>query len=334
MVVTSSEPGNLPEHDTWRGARVERMPMHSPLYRNDVRAVARVRTRLAALKREFGPDVVHVHLADAAVLFHMLTEAETPAPVVVTVHSALAAAQAAPQTVLQRAITAAAWVTGCSRSMLDQTLHTVPEVASRSSVILNGMDTDRIAATPAPSGPPSVLLLGRLVEEKGFDVGLRACALVHQSRPDLRVRLVGDGPERDRLLSLVVELGLEGAVEHTGRIPMGDVPSMLSRSNVVVIPSRYDEPFGLVAVEAGLAGRPVIASARGGLPEVVVDGVNGLLVPDDDPRALANALLRVLADPALAADFGRAGRVRAEHEFSLERHVNAFEDLYDRLLRS
>ena len=332
-MLTSTEPGDLAEEEIWRGAAVHRVPMHSPLYRQDVSRITQARLKITAFKRELTPDVLHVQMADGSVFFHTLTEAAYTGPTVVTVHSALAAAEAREGTPMHRVLTAADWVTGCSQSMLEQTRRVVPAIASRSSVVLNGMDTKRITVSSLPFDPPTVLLLGRLVEEKGFDVGLRACVEVVSVVPGVRILVAGDGPARSNLLALVDELGLAEVVEWLGAVSLDDVPAVLGRATVVAVPSCYEEPFGLVAVETGLAGRPVVASAVGGLPEVVEDGVNGLLVAPGDPAALARALLTVLGDRELAARLGTAGRARAERDFGLGRHVDAFETLFDRLIR-
>jgi glycosyltransferase involved in cell wall biosynthesis len=329
-VLTSSEPQGLPPTDDWHGVPVYRFPLHSPIYRNEVRRLAEVRTAVAARKVAFAPDVVHVHLADAAVLYHVLTESAYPAPAVVTVHSAIAA-EAQPGTVLHRGLLDADIVTACSRSMLDQVVAAVPEVAARGRVVLNGIDTARIDASPLPEGDPCVLLLGRFVPDKGLDVGVRAVAALVEEFPTLRVLLVGDGVERAALLALADELGIAARVEAPGALPPHAVADVFARATVVAVPSRYPEPFGLVAVEAGLAGRPVVASAAGGLPEVVDDGVTGLLVPQEDPAALAGALARVLRDRELATQLGAAGRARALEQFAMSRHTDEFEALYREL---
>ena len=331
-VLTSCEPAGLPEHDDWHGVEIHRFPLHSPLYRNDVRALARVRSAFGAARAAFAPDVTHVHLADGAVLYHVLTRQVHPTPTVLTVHSAIAASEAHEGTVLHTAMLGADVVTACSRSLLDTALAAVPAIAPHARVVLNGIDPTRIDPTPLPEGDPVVLLVGRHVPDKGLDVGLRAVASLVGEFPGIRVLLVGHGPEHDALLALAAELGIADRVEAPGALPSDEVAAAYERASVVAVPSRYPEPFGIVAVEAGLAGRPVVASAAGGLPEVVVDGVNGLLVPQDDPAALAGALARVLRDRDLATDLGTRGRARAVEQFSMARHTDEFSAIYRELV--
>lgn len=330
-MIASSEPGDLPPFEHWHGVPVHRVPFHTPLARNEVRRIADVRRQVATHKGTFGPDVVHVHLADASVLYHVLTERDHPCPTVVTVHSAIAASEARPSTVLHRALVSADVVTACSRSMLDQVLAAVPEIESRSRVVLNGIEPARIRSTPMPSGEPRVLFVGRLVHDKGFDVGLRATAALLGEFPTLRVALVGDGPERSALLALAAELGLGDHLEHRGALPLDQVTRAYEAATLVVVPSRYPEPFGIVAVEAGLARRAVVASAAGGLPEIVVHEETGLLVPPDDPAALAEAIRRVLRDDALARRLGAAGRARMLEHFTMARHAEQMEALFEDL---
>lgn len=331
-VLTSSEPQGLPERDDWYGAEIHRFALHSPLYRNDVRSLARVRSAFGAARAAFAPDVTHVHLADGAVMYHVLTRGVHPTATVLTVHSAIAASEARDGTVLHNALLGADVVTACSQSMLDRVTTVVPDVESRARVVLNGIDTTRIDPTPLPAGPPCLLLVGRHVPDKGLDVGLRAAALLTGEFPDLQVLLVGNGHEHAALLGLADELGIADRLEATGALPSDAVAACYERATVVAVPSRYPEPFGIVAVEAGLAGRPVVASAAGGLPEVVQDGVNGLLVPQDDPAALAAALAHVLRDRELAGALGAAGRTRAVQRFSMARHTDELESIYRALV--
>ncbi len=144
---------------------------------------------------------------------------------------------------------------------------------------------------PPPEEPPHVLYVGRLSEEKGVRV-------LAEAAEDLPLVVVGDGPLRDLLPQAV------------GFVPPAELGPWYERASVVVVPS-LREGYGMVAREAMAHGRPVVASAVGGLLDAVEDGVTGLLVPPGDPTALRVALDRLLADPALAARLGASGRARA-----------------------
>jgi glycosyltransferase involved in cell wall biosynthesis len=165
-----------------------------------------------------------------------------------------------------------------------------------------------LPARPDPAGEPTLLCVGRLAAEKGHDVLLRARA---RMRAAARVVLVGGGREEPRLRALSGELGIG---EHLEWIPyLEDLGPAFARAHLAVQPSRR-ESFGLAALEALARGVPVVGSRVGGLPEVV--GEAGLLVPPDDPQALAEALDRGLADPALRARWAQAGVTRARTVFS------------------
>jgi glycosyltransferase involved in cell wall biosynthesis len=178
----------------------------------------------------------------------------------------------------------------------------------------------RIFRPPAerPAGPPRVGSVRALERIYGLDVLLRAAALVRAQIPDLRVRLVGDGAERGRLAALADELGLRQAVEWRGRVPLAALPGELAALHVFAAPSRVPEAFGVALLEAQACGVPVVASAVGGLPEVVAHGETGQLVPPEDAAALAAALADLLRDAERRRAMGQAARrfVLARYEWS------------------
>jgi glycosyltransferase involved in cell wall biosynthesis len=166
-----------------------------------------------------------------------------------------------------------------------------------------------------PRDVPVLLSTARLARQKGIDIAIRAL-------PDDAVLVVlGEGPERAALESLARELGVADRVFLLGRVP--DVAAWLQRATVYVHPARW-EGFGLGVLEAMHAGLPVVASQVSSLPELVVDGETGYLVPADDPRALSDAILRALDQPQL----GTAGRERAVSEFSVARMADRHAALY------
>jgi glycosyltransferase involved in cell wall biosynthesis len=191
----------------------------------------------------------------------------------------------------------------------------------------------RIRPEPAVgSQRRGVAFVGRLVEKKGPADLLRAMALVPEELRQGPVRLVGTGPLQAELRALAAELGV--AAEFTGRLSSDQVAGVLSGAAVFCTPSRTGsdgdaEGLGMVFLEAATAGLPVVSYRHGGVPEAVVDGVTGLLADEGDVTGLAAGLTRVLADPALAAELGRQGRLRVVREFDVVRQTALLEDLYD-----
>jgi glycosyltransferase involved in cell wall biosynthesis len=208
--------------------------------------------------------------------------------------------------------------------------------ATRRSLVAAGINPVRVvwngvpprSARPPLSPPPTVVFAGRLVREKGVDVLLRAFAKVATRLPDARLRLIGDGPERGRLSELVDRLGLASRVEMLGHLSRADMERHCSAAWVQAVPSRWAEPFGLVAAEAMMRGTATIASASGGLAELIQDGRTGLLAPPDDVDTLAVLLLRLLGDRELAHQLGMAGRAFAREHLSQAACVDRFVELY------
>jgi glycosyltransferase involved in cell wall biosynthesis len=207
--------------------------------------------------------------------------------------------------------------------------------------IYNGIDLARFAPGPPPPGlrealglPPGgpvVGSVGRFVAYKGYDHLLDAARLVSETMPEVRWVLVGDGELRETLEAQRRRLGLEGIVRFAGW--QERVADYVALFDLFVLPS-LGEHFGRVLLEAMAMAKPVVATRAGGVPEIVLDGQTGLLVPPADPAALAAAIVALVQDGARAERMGAAGRRRVVSEFSLARHVEAVEAVYRELLRS
>lgn len=170
---------------------------------------------------------------------------------------------------------------------------------------------------------------GRLVPMKGIVHLIRALALVRQRVPDVRLYIAGSGPEQPALESEARSLGILDAVTFLGW--RGDLPRVLKSWDLYVQPSVM-EPFGVAAMEAMAAGLPVVATAAGGLPELVEEGRTGRLVPPANPTLLADRIAELLLNPEQRKTLGTAGRARVREKFSVQRMVAAISDLYDQLL--
>jgi glycosyltransferase involved in cell wall biosynthesis len=197
------------------------------------------------------------------------------------------------------------------------------------------VDTQRFRPQPPPPDEPLRLLaVGRLVEKKGFAVLIRATARL--SVP-FRLRIIGDGPERERLAAEINAVGLAGCVTLGGGQTHAELPQEYAGAHVVVVPSVVDragDRDGLpnVVLEAMASGRPVVASDVGAISSAITSGHSGLLVPPGDTTALAAALERLAREPALRQELGGNGRARVERDFELractERFCRFLESVY------
>lgn len=175
---------------------------------------------------------------------------------------------------------------------------------------------------------PMIVSVGRLVEKKGFDYLLKAMVLLKARGVSPRCVLIGDGPERTKLHAMVKSLGLSDCVTFTGALPNDKVLEFFGSENILVSPSVYardGERDGIptVLTEALLCEMPVVSTRISGIPELVEDGLNGILVPERDECALADAIQKLLENPELRKEYGRPGREKVQAEFNVGRSSQA-----------
>jgi len=203
--------------------------------------------------------------------------------------------------------------------------------ASRIHVIPNGVNLDQISGERTPRPLQTIVTVANLRKEKAHEVLFAAAAQLFPRHPSLGVKVVGDGPRAQELRDVAASFGLADRIAFLGH--REDVPALLAEADLFVLPSR-SEAFPNSVIEAMAAGLPVIASAVGGLLELVDSGRTGLLVPPDDPAALARAVEAVLAAPDSARAMGDAAREEISRRYSFDRMVQAFEELYVRQLHA
>jgi glycosyltransferase involved in cell wall biosynthesis len=200
-------------------------------------------------------------------------------------------------------------------------------------LVFNGTDLRRFSPGENGSrpdsrfGPNMIFACRQLFPRKGIRFLLEAGAALKPQFPDLKIVVAGDGFERPDLMRLADELGIASDVTFLGWVPNADLPQYYRAAAISVIPS-LEEGFGIPAAEAMGCEVAVIASDAGGLPEVVEDGVTGLVVPRGDARALAQAMGSLLADPQRRRRMGLAGRERALRLFDWDRSAQQFEEIY------
>ena len=229
------------------------------------------------------------------------------------------------------------------RSLIEQ--FRVPE--ERIHRVYNGIDVGYYAASPSadtlemwcrhwrlPARQPVVGAIGRLAagRVKGFDTLLVAAHLLKPTFPDLQVVIVGDGPRRPFLEDVAERLRVQDRTHFLGEIQ--DIRVPLACMDVFVFTSRWPEAFGLTLIEAMAAGKPIVATRAGAVPEILQHGVNGWLVPPDQPAALAEGISRLLSDPVHARDLGRQARARVHEQFTIEHMVESVEAVYRETLQA
>jgi glycosyltransferase involved in cell wall biosynthesis len=204
------------------------------------------------------------------------------------------------------------------------------------SLIYNGVDLQRYNHQQPcctlhedysiPESSPIVGVVARLEAEKGHRTLLDAWPAVQAVHPEAWLLIVGEGSERNALEAQAAGLGIAQRVVFAGR--REDVPAVTAALDVAVLPS-YREAQGLSVLEAMALSRPVVASRVGGIPEMIEDGVSGLMVPPNDPGALAGAINRLLSDHPFADTVARRGHDLVHERFCIELMVNAVETIYD-----
>ena len=308
-------------------------------WKYDPRPVLRLRRALVAGRF----DILHAHLFLANVAARAAGRA-AGVPVIITSHHDTDVWMRAPHRLVERVTSG--WsdlVVTCSEAVRRYAIERHRLSAARVRTLRNaievpmalpGAEARAAVRRDLGAGADEILIatLGRLDEpKKGLATFLEAAARVAAAEPRARFCLVGEGPARTALERRARELRLEGRLSLAGE--RRDVFQILSGVDVFVQPSLW-EGFGLTVIEAMAAARPVVASRVGGVPEVLRDGIDGLLVPPGDPHALAQAILRLARDPDLAARLGAAGRARACSEFGIDGLVEATMRIYDELLEA
>jgi glycosyltransferase involved in cell wall biosynthesis len=293
--------------------------------------------------RDFGPDVIHVHwwFPGGMTVWPRLSKR---VPYVMTSHGT--------DLFLVDRVPAAAKLAGpIFRAAAEVTVISTPLVeraerlgVPRPRITVIPMPIDRAVATALerplqPSRDRATLLfVGRLIERKGAAFAIEAlAALVREGRP-VRLVVVGEGPEGDALMLLADALGVSDRVEMTGALSPADVRVRYENGGIFVMPAVTDwkgeqEGFGMVIVEAMAYGLPVVASRSGGIPDIIRDGDNGLLVPERDVPALAGAIARLLDDSSLADGLAKHARDDVRDRFAPARIATAFDIVYRRAVR-
>jgi glycosyltransferase involved in cell wall biosynthesis len=227
----------------------------------------------------------------------------------------------------------------CASSELRELLIGLGAPESKLRVHRLGIDVDAFRRGARDASRVRVAMIGRFVNKKGFEYGLRAFAHAAASRPALELYLVGDGEREGALRELTRTLGIAERVTFTGALPSRDVARLLGETDVLLAPSvvdaRKDRESGLIVVKEGSASEAVpIGTLHGGIPEIIDSGTTGYLVPERDVAALAQCLATLADDARLRSLMGSAARAKMVREYDNRRCVARLEEYYDEAIES
>jgi glycosyltransferase involved in cell wall biosynthesis len=355
LVVAASDHGSA-YHNTTHGVQVARLRSFPNPLRAQQRFTAWPGPALLATLRSFRPQIIHLH--DPLNMGQAALDAARGlgCPAVLTLHAlpSLVAAYAPRVLGLPRLVEAVLWAYGQAFTKRCQAL-VAPSAAVAAVVqartgrtaelISDGVDLDLFTPTPASATEaddlrrkyrldprlPVILYVGRLDMEKRVQLALQAAARVLRAAP-AQMLIVGDGTQRAALIELSRRLGIGERTHFAGYVePSGDLPGLYRLATVFVMASEV-ETEGVVVVEAGASGLPIVAVRATSLPEIVDDGRTGCLVPPGDEAAMADRLLELVRDPARARAMGQAGRAKLAHSHGFGVTVDSYDRLYARLV--
>jgi glycosyltransferase involved in cell wall biosynthesis len=289
------------------------------------------------------PNAVHLHFCPFYVPFFVVARCLS-IPIIATYHYS---GTPAPSSGIRGAIKrlrrnlfggSLARITAVSASARNKFVVDYCETTRPVAIVYNGIAQSSFAQTKRTQlangselDSPRIIFVGALIREKGAHVGISALAEARRVVPQMTLTIVGDGPERSNLERHAEELGVAGLVSFLGL--RGDVSRLFAGHDIAIVPSIWQEAFGYVVLEAMAAECPVVASDVGGIPEIVRDGVDGVLVPPADVAALAGALVRLWKAPQERATLVARARAKVDDVFSLRHVVGQYWGTYRDALR-
>ena len=298
--------------------------------------------RLTVFLRQNKIDVVSLEYPLAWMAYVFLVRLWTPIKVTVGLHGddvlSLHMNCRHEQWLVKHMIRRADWVLAHSSSLLSQAERLVEKLSDNRSYIPYGVECSRLRDQGATGGcglPPQsaryVLTVAKLYPRKGIDILLQSISKLGTRAQDLYFAIAGDGPDEQVLKQRARDLRIEQRVVFLGEIQNKDIPTLLKNCEFFVLPSR-SEPFGIVFLEAMTFGKAIIATNVGGIPEFVVEGFNGLLVPSEDSDALAEKIELCIENQDVRERLGRNGLSVVETQYDYGALILRYERLYETIL--
>lgn len=343
IIITERWPRNLPEYELYEGIPVYRVPFRTPSTNLKSRISYPlthliIKNRVKRIIEQFKPGLLHIQCIGGNAFYARLAKKSLDIPLFVTTQGDLSLYDGGlylgspfMDKELPKVIRAGDYLTACSDHTLQEMINKMGGVQCPNQPIHNGISTKEFStATPHSHPRPYILGLGRHIPKKGFDVLLRAFA--QANIPDHDLILAGSGEEETSLKQLTKELGITDRVHFFGMANRQQAMALFKGCEFYVLPSRK-EPQGIVLLEAMISQKAVIATNVGGIPEVLIDGETGILVPSEDPTALAAAMKKMATDQETRERMATKGYQRSL-DYDWENITNQYIEAYQEVLSS
>lgn len=341
-IVTSRFPKNLPTFEWIEGIRVTRIPFRIPngslisFIKFIVRAIECISILLwFAVRKKF--DIINLHYAGENSLYAAAFSLLTRTPLVTSIHGSdieqFACRNRFTRWIVGRTLKMSVYIIANSKALLQKASDMFgKDFLHKAIVIGNGVNVEAInKIEAAPRDYQYIIAIGRLNFVKGLDVLIKAFHRAHSFHPKIHLEIVGDGPERSNLELLAREFGIEEFVHFRGCKNNEEAISILKGADFCIVPSRR-EAFGITILEAMAAEKSVIATNIGGIPEIVINWENGLLVNPEDSISLGKAMLNLIDNPELRNKFGKAGQERVRDKFEWHQISKRYLEVFNKAL--
>jgi glycosyltransferase involved in cell wall biosynthesis len=280
-------------------------------------------------------QIINIHYPTDCFFYFAVCKRVLPVGLIISVHGADIFPQVPSSRAFKFLLSSSDLIVAPSQWLQRKFLAVFPDLNGKTIFIHNGVNLAELNGLcgegSADNNVSYILCVSAYKEQKAIDVLIRAFKMVHSADPSLKLVLVGDGPLRGQLEDLAMSLGIQDQIEFHGPKERAEVAKLLRGCKVFALPSRF-ETFGIVILEAMACKKPVIATTAGGIPEIIEDGKNGILVEPDNPKALADALITVLKDQTLWLDIATRGYVTVHERFRSEDTGSAYESVFADLL--
>jgi len=290
---------------------------------------------------KFRPQIVNICFPVSSDIYVCLLSLIYKIPIIVSLHGEISLvvpfASAVEKLLFKFLLKKADYVIACSENQLAEAVKMVPSIADKSKCIYNGILPDYFLSCqehPEDMRDGSyILTIANLWKYKGVDILLMAMRTVYDCGYNVKLVIVGEGNDKEQLMAMSKSLKIENKVIFKGSInDAQEKKDLLRNCEFLVLPSRL-EPFGIVNLEAMAAGKAVVSTRCGGTPEVVKDGINGILVEPHNDQALAQGMMRLLDDQELTGELGRNGRkIAQEAKFSWDNIADQYIEIYKKVL--